>query len=227
MSELNKLVKALEKIVVSNTTKRPPRRSRRRKAGARMQPVPAGVTVQPNPLASRPRRARRSGRNGSGQVSFSSDVKVSRTEYLLPITGEIGSLDLHPSTFPFLKGISGHFARYKWTKLVIIYKPACGTMISGALTFGIDWSNSGKYTTKAQVTALTPVRDSAVWQSFSMALPSSHLQSRREYVLSSKDVNDSQPGRLWFYNSASAGSNVNVGDLWVTYSITLSGTTGE
>lgn len=198
--QVNKLAKAVNKLAVNQQQAKQPKKKKNRK---------------------RKQANKTPGASGFSTVSNQGLINFSRTELLGEISTSVGSFDLEPSSFPFLKGLASHFELYKWLKMTIVYKPAVGTTVAGAITIGIDWSNLGKNTTRSQVATLTPMFDVPVWQTGRMVLPSSRLQTRKEYILESSDINDKQPAKVMWAMSASQQS---VGDIWVEYSIQLFGT---
>lgn len=159
---------------------------------------------------------------GAQTVSNQGVLNFSRTELLGELAKASGTFDLCPNSFPFLKGLASSFELYRWTRLVLVYKPAVGTTVAGALTFGVDWSNAGTATTRQKVAALTPMMDLPVWQTGRLVLPSSRLQTRREYILASSDVNDKQPGKVCW--ASSCKEEAPIGDIWVEYSVQMFGT---
>lgn len=190
---VNKLAKAMAKVSLKPKQKK--RRNNRRKT--RSTPGTTGQTTQQQ----------------QGSVTFS------RLEYVADVK-DSGSFDLCPSSFPFLKGLSANFELYRWTKMEVQYKPAVGTNTAGAVTIGVDWSNKKTKKTRPEISALTPMMDTPVWQMSKLTLPSSRLQTRKEYILESDDVNDKQPGALLWKSSSSSA----VGDLWISYTVHLFGT---
>lgn len=93
---------------------------------------------------------------------------------------------------------------------------------------GVDWDAQNEASVSAaMVGALTPVMDVPVWQSASMTLPSSRLQSRKEYIVEAATTPaasefDLAPGYVVYWGTA-PGDTI-IGHLWVDYDVTLFGT---
>lgn len=197
-SQVNKLVKALAKVSVTQPKPSKKKRNKRKKSQNSTPGSTGKQTVQ-----------------AQGVINFS------RLEYIADVKGA-GGFDLDPSKFPYLTGLARCFEHYKWTKLVVHYKPAVGTTTAGAVTIGVNWANIHDKSDRAGVSTLTPMLDVPVWQAGNLVLPTSRLQTRREYILDSADVNDRQPCRINWATSSATDSVV--GDLWITYSIQMFGT---
>lgn len=194
-NQVNKLVKAMAKVAVQPKPKKNKKKNKRRKA--KSTPGTTGQTTI----------------NQQGMITFS------RLEYVGDVSS-VGSFDLTPSSFPFLKSLASSFELYKWLKLEVQYKPAVGTQTAGAVTFGVDWSNKKTKQKRQEIASLTPMVDTPVWQMAKMTLPPSRIQTRREYILEASDVNDKQPGALLWASTASGS----VGDMWINYTVQMYGT---
>lgn len=93
---------------------------------------------------------------------------------------------------------------------------------------GVDWDSNMDATKDAykKTMALTPVFDSPVWQSGTLTLPSSKLQTRKEYFLrgdSKTSDFDMSPGYLCLVTEG-APNQTTIGHVWAEYDITLFGT---
>lgn len=133
---------------------------------------------------------------------------------------------LQVTKFPFLKKLASAFDRVKWHKCRLIYRPCCSSTTNGNIMVGIDWDAQNEAAVSAaMVGALTPVMDVPVWQSASITLPSSRLQSRKEYIVEAATATqefDLAPGYVVYWGTADADKII--GHLWVDYDVTLFGT---
>lgn len=179
----------------------------------------AKVQVSVPAKAGKSKKKKRGTKKGSGNIQEGT-IRFSKTELLVSIEGNNGNVVLSPNSFPFLRNLSSSFERYRWEKLIIHYKPSVGSVVAGAITFGVDWSHVSLKTDRAGISAYSPVYDSPVWQTGKLVLPIVKLASRREYILDAVDVNDASPGTLCWASTNKAA----VGDLWIEYSITMLGT---
>lgn len=179
---------------------------------------------------SKPRRKK----NGGG-VSDDGVIHLRRCELLKTITlsansgDATGEVDLFPSSFSFLKGLYKSFDRLRWNSLEFYYKPAVGTTYGGLVSMGIDWDfvGTGVYS-RQQISALTPTSTCAAWadtQNTPMRLPANRIQSRMWYTPQSGENVDKGPGSLaWAASGTTETKATTLGEIWVRYSVTMSGT---
>lgn len=159
-------------------------------------------------------------------------VTVSRRELLAEIKTSgsaptaTGVIPLVPSkdALAWLHNLSQAFELIIWHSALVQYVPMVGTTENGSLIHGVDWTNvvSADGLTRAKVSALTPVLDSPIWQANQLRLPTAQLQSRKFYALASDDKFDSRPGQIVYVASSKTAGTV--GELWLTYQVTLKGT---
>lgn len=136
-----------------------------------------------------------------------------------------GKCSLQVADFPFLKTLSASFERIKWHHCRVMYKPAASMVTPGLLTMGVDWSWSNVADVRKKIAAYTPTATTPVWKEVSMTLPSQRLQSRIWYSTRESDTIDSGPGIIAFaVESPGGASGVTIGELWIEYTVTLSGT---
>lgn len=137
-------------------------------------------------------------------------------------------IDLIPSNFSFLKTFADVFERIKWHTLHVYWKPAVGTTYGGLVAYAVDWDSVGSLANRQQISAYTPNVSHAVWQDGQrqpLVLPPARLMSRQWYTPESGDAVDKQPGRLMISASGtSSTAETLLGELWVQYTVTLSGT---
>lgn len=171
---------------------------------------------------------------------------LARSELLLEVKTDAdgkasGSVLIDPVNFPFLKTISASFERIRWNAVHVEWRPAVGANTDGMVALGYDWAEAGDLVTvagrlclaslkaveRSSVLARTPNRDAPVWQSIkSWTIPAAKLQSRQWYVLAGGNKApsiDRAPGSLMWAVSGAGGKTM--GEVWVTYSVRLMGTT--
>lgn len=165
-------------------------------------------------------------------ISSAGTFRCSRREMILEAfiyPGNSGYFTLNPLQFPWLKGVANSFDKFKFLSLKIHYRPAVGTGVAGALSFGIDWDSQLKDPVDySYVSSLTPVNDVPVWQMASMVVPSNKLMSRKEYFVHGNakiDDIDTAPGYLVYSSTATATAKLVIGHFWADYDIVFSGTT--
>lgn len=197
------------------------------KSKSKKQNKPAQACPQPAKQGKGKKRRNKKGSSGTpeGVMHFSRHELVTTLS-----TGSDGkvhvSLALHPSAFPFLKGLGNLFERIQWKQIKVYYKPAVGTTVGGLVSYGISWDSTAK-DDRSKIASLTPNTSCAVWAdqaSKPMTLPSNRLQSRNWYVLDAGEAGDKQPGTLEVAVESEKKSST-VGEIWIQYAVTLMGTT--
>lgn len=163
-------------------------------------------------------------------------MRVSRDELCAVLTtGDGGNVTtvvpINPTksrdNFPWLSGLSTSWERVVWHKLNFSWRPAVGTTTDGTVCYGVDWEpKDSKYApTRAAIVSLTPVKDHPVWQATDrdpFVGTVNLLQSRRHYLLTGGDLEDSCPGSL-LITVQGAPSKKMVGELWVHYDVSFLG----
>lgn len=171
------------------------------------------------------------------------EVTVSRVELLQTVTtgsdgAASGSVVLAPFNMPWLVNLAKAFERIRWIACALEYRPTVGANTDGSIAVGVDWGAKsltvadGRLTTlgaidKSGVLACTPSVDTPVWARVPrIVVPAARLQSRAWYELvenvTTVALYDAAPGSLVFY--ANGAANKTVGELWVSYTVVLSGT---
>lgn len=208
-----------------------PQALKKKRANRRKQQVAVvAPPVQEPVIRAAGAKTRKQRRNGGGP-SVDGSITIAREEMILSITkaNESGSFDLDVSKLPWLKTIAKAYERYTWLSAKIYYKPAVGTNTNGLIVYAVDWnSNPPKDMTRAAIQAHTPVSDHPVWQDTRprpMVLPTSRLQSRKEYLSGAPEKIDLQPGTFIYNNSAyEPGKSDLIGEIWLSYKIHFFGT---
>lgn len=197
----------------------------------RKTPQPASTPGTTARAAGPGSSGRRRGQMSAFGSSAMGTARLRRQEFLCEVKGTASAgfakaIQLIPSgeVMPWLNTICQGFEKIVWHRATISYRPAVGTTKDGLIKFGVDWSSpaNASAATSAYITACTPFLSGPVWQAMTMALPAAQLQSRRQYVITSSDKVDASPGSLLAMSTV-ASTDV-VGEFWITYDVTLSGT---
>jgi hypothetical protein len=232
ITRVEALEKQLERATIGGGNARTRRNRRRRQKRKEAGPVaaqPFVASVAQNPTVGRSafsgrRRANR--RRGPGIVNPEGSVRIARPEFFIEVKGGTTlSTTLETKHLGWLDGLARNFDRIVWHSCSLIYKPAVGTTKDGLISLGVDWNSSSPAKERKDVLKLTPILDLPVWQATSgrgLILPTSKLQSRKEYFVSGGDVQDNCPGAV-VYNCSGTGSGV-YGEIWVHYDVSLFGT---
>lgn len=185
---------------------------------------------------SKTKRKRRAGNKpamggGDGVIHLSRDELVTTIKVTKNTTSSTGHFDLVPSSFSFLKGIAKSFDRLVWNKIHIFYKPAVGSTFGGLVTYGVDWDFvTTNDIGRERISSLTPSATLAAWsdnQTKPLVLQPAKIQSRRFFSpnATTEDNSNKGPGKIHWATSVSAqAADTIVGELWVSYSVTMQGT---
>lgn len=154
-------------------------------------------------------------------------IRVARNEMLTAVKATANkTLSLH--NFPWLIGLAKSFDKVVWHKCELEFKSGAASTTAGLVAYGLDWDHSSSYVMSRQsVLSLTPVNDHPVWQCGKLVLPSSRLMSRSSYTIAYTDNIEKEfghsncsPGFACWSSTAAA----EVGELWISYDLTLFGT---
>lgn len=226
-ADINRLIATLQKVSLVPGPQKKRRRNRRRGGNQAAVVAPA---VQNPVMNGNGSGRRRKGRRG-GAVTSDGSMAIQREELVaeIKVSKLTGSLDLNPYNFTWLKTVAKAYDRCTWVSAQVFYKPAVGTSTNGLVVYGVDW-NSAPPTNfdRAKIQAYTPVSDHPVWQETRtrpLVLPSAKLMSRKEYLLTSGEKVDQQPGTLCWAHSATSPTDMVLGELWIRYHIRFFGTT--
>jgi len=138
------------------------------------------------------------------------------------------SIELQVSSFPVLGKLAGTFEKIIWHNMRIYWKPAVGTTYGGLVTLGVDWNSAKLASSRSDVAAYTPSSTCAVWSDMSSAplvLSQAKLMTRKEFIIGADAKVDRGPGTLVVGVSIPKPDTVTLGEIWISYSATLSGTT--
>lgn len=189
--------------------------------------------VKPN----KPKRKRKGKKKDSRPSVKEGEITISRHELIGTLkvpakaSSSSGSVKIDPSQFAFLKVVGKAFARSKWHSLHVYYKPAVGTNFGGLISMGFMLDPDASVpTTRADIVALTPAATCAAWfdtENKPLVLKGSQLATRDWYF--HNDINLKQADRgpavlCWAADIAASTSEVMLGEMWITYSLTMQGT---
>lgn len=206
---------------------------KKKKRGARPaksaagQPTPgtSGVVTTVRGGARRRRRPAAGVSDGSVTLTRKELCVTVTTASSPPSLAELIPLVPSGTVLPWLYNITKVFERLVWRSVRVEYVPMVGTTEGGSVIYGVDWAyavDTATKATRANVSTLTPVCDGPIWQRSAISLPASELQTRRFYSLVSTDKFDNSPGQLCV--NATSKTAATVGEIWVTYTVSLSGT---
>lgn len=191
----------------------------------RVASQPAVQIVTSNNGRKRGRRNANRSNNKSGP-----SITISRNELLTVVktdtTGKaVSSLQIEPANFSYLRNIATSFENIKYNKIHIYYRPAVGTTVDGLITYGVDYGFkdvAGK--DRKFVSAFTPSKTQAIWCDSGdkpLTVPTRMLHGRNQYVLAAKE-SDLTFGSLVY--AVDGPVSKNCGEIWIDYTVTLSGT---
>lgn len=195
----------------------PVRRGNGRPSGVRGTRVPGAATA---PFSS----------GSSGSVAGDGTIRIGRSELISSITLKAkqadasGRIPMEAQSCAWLSKLAKVYDQIVWHSITIEFKPAVGTVFSGSIVIGFDWNPDANQVDRKTVQACMPSVEAPIWQPLKMSLPSARLQTRRFYLINSSSASDKSPGVL-LYNlkSTSQDNDMFVGDIWVTYSVSLMG----
>lgn len=223
-----KEIQALSSLLGRMKTEGPKKKKKGGRSSGQPPSTPgtSGVVV-----TQRPRRSR--GSSGvPASMGSEGAITLSRRELFSSITVAAGvAADVLPmvpskAAFPWLANLTSAFERIVWHSMRFEWIPMVGTQTGGSIIFGVDWSYSlvKAKANRASIASLTPLVDTPLWQRAVMALNQGQLQSRKFYSLVSSDTYDNSPGQIVFAAGTDTSTSSTVGELWVTYRVSLSGT---
>lgn len=181
------------------------------------------------------KRNRRRKRRAKAAAQTLGQITLNRMELIRSVKVESSKetadyIDLVPSNLVFLKQFS-MFDRIKWNRASVVYKPAVGATFGGMVSYGVLWGFDKSPKTRGEIAALTPNQSHALWYdggSTPMVLPTAKLQTRPWFTPDDADSVEKGPGRLCYVSSTSETgktAGTEVGELWLDYSVTMTGTT--
>lgn len=189
-------------------------RRRRRRRGVATAPVP-GTSSRPATI------------NAMGQFSGTS-MRFTHEELLCTIkadtSGTVKNYDFIPRStgLPVLDKLAAVFERYKAVAVTVFYRPIVGTTTDGAVVVACDWDALTDATTLAQLYSMSPHIRGPVYQSQSMVFPMQRLNAFQSYYMStSAAILLKAPFSIC--TAAKTGSDKEVGEVWVRYTILFEG----
>lgn len=239
--ELQSLASRLDRLsVVPSQQANRGGRGRRRRArrstattpGTDATPTQSSLAVNQNGG----RRRRNRGGRQSGNVNVNTgDVIITKAELIQTVKLDANKtlykshIDIVPDSFPFLKNFFSSFDRIKFQSLKFYWKPFVGTTYGGALGMGVDWDWALSDADRSKISSLSPNVSQALWEDgerrYPLILPKNRLQSRAWYMPRASEWQDRGPGKVLIAaDGSSSSSAVTLGDVWVKYTVVLSGT---
>lgn len=237
--ELQSLASRLDRLSAGSQQANRGGRSRNRRGRGATTPGTDATPTQSNLSVgqTRGRRRNRRGRaRGGGNINVNTgDVIITKAELIttvkLPANSASvkGHIDIIPDSFPFLKNFFSSFDRVQYQSIRFYWKPLVGTTYGGALAMGVDWDWALSDADRTKISALSPSTSMALWEDgekkYPLILPKNRLQSRSWYLPRADQWQDKGPGKvIYSVDGTSTKSEYTVGDLWVKYTVVLSGT---
>lgn len=237
MEQIQREIQSLtDRLAAMKTTGGGRRRGRKKAAGVQQGSSQGTVTVVAGQGSASKKRGRR---RKKGVASVSNNMGVvtfARRELLAPLvvkattTSLLTGFGIVPGTFSFLKQFS-MFDKVKWNKLHVFYKPGVGSTFNGMISYGVlwDWVKLAPGS-RDDISSLTPNATHSLWMDGSdkpLVCPPSKLQAKPWYTpADTKDDVEKGPGVLLVAVSMpdKKEADFTVGELWVDYSVTLTGT---
>lgn len=180
---------------------------------------------------SKPSKRQKNRNSVMATPSSSGSITIKRSEMIKSVTtdasGNVGyiSLLIHPDSFAFLKNLSKSFEMVRWNSVSIRYVTALGSTEGGLISIGFKPNPEATGYNRVQVMAMTPSL-SCVCHSNSrrLVVPKDKLQPVKWFYLKAGAQEDKEPGSFGIVVDSSKKSTT-IGELWVDYDVTLSGTT--
>lgn len=199
------------------------------------------LKVQSRPSAAQPKRKRRRSRKTpskraslgpariTGSGVGSSDIVITKTEMVDVVKVAAGAATASGTVkfttdgdLPWLKVMAASFERSQWRAIRVHYKPGCAMTQAGRITLGFDWDWSGEATTRAKISAYQPNCGGAVFKECSMSVPLNR-GPQKWYMAKATDPVNKGPGEVVWAVDASTTAELVVGEIWVDYTVVLSG----
>lgn len=233
MKQLAAALKAVEKSMPKEQPAKKQKAKRKKKSKGNSQAVP-GTSVMRAQSSSRPLEFKMTHRE------WLATVKLDATKGVVQ-----GAVYIAPNQVKWLAGIAKSFEKYHWNRVEFEYIPDVGTTKDGSVAVGIDFGSKNvklgqnllgesrpvldKEYDKATVMALTPSLVTPLWNAAKLVVPPQVLQTRRWYDSPTdatvSDSPDYGPGFLAYYVKGPVETEgAVVGDVWISYSITFTGT---
>lgn len=166
-----------------------------------------------------------------GEITITRHELIATIKVAAKSSTAAGTVKVDPSQFSFLKVVGAAFARSKWHSLHVYYKPAVGTNFGGLVSMGFMLDpDATAPTTRANIVALTPSATCAAWfdtEARPLVLKGSQLQTRAWYFHNDTNLKQSDRGPAvlcWAADVAATTADTMLGELWLTYSLTMQGT---
>lgn len=177
------------------------------------------------------------GPSSAGGFMASGGFRLSKSELLgsivVPVADKkvIKYYGIVPAEIPWLKTLTSSFELVVWESVRFTYRPAVAMTQAGLVTIGVEYTDSDKHKPmdRPQTAALTPSTGGPVWKEHSVSVPKARLQARRAYPIN-PDVTGLtlnelyMPGYLAVAVEAASTADLTVGEVWINYTILLSGT---
>jgi len=209
-----------------------PKRARARTAAITTMPRATAPTAIAYAFRPAPPRMRASGVDGSIRITHQELVGQLRTPAAPASPASFGMNEflVNPSNsvlFPWLAGFAVRFEKYRMNKIRIDVLPHCATTTRGCsyLACNYDVNDAVPVTSQAMMTQYRP-REAAVWMKNSFSLDAGRINSQKTFwVTPTPNTADNLVycARLLIaIQNANLTAGVSIGDIIVSYDVTLS-----
>lgn len=175
------------------------------------------------------RRRGRRGRNNFGGSSNDSATFSGISLLTSLVGGAKKTVSLRPSNISALAGVGALYEGIRWNSCSLVWKPACATTTSGMVSFAYDLNPKAPSQEREGIAKYHNSVSHAVSMETKnpLIIPSSVLSTRRTYILSALPAvtTENAPVGVLIANSSGTSTDV-VGELWVRYNVTLTGSHG-
>lgn len=125
-------------------------------------------------------------------------------------------------SLPWLKVFSDSFEGMTVRSISFRYVNACASTQAGLFSMGWDPDNKAPATTRAKIAGYQPNCGGPVWGGCEILIPM--RQPTKQFYSTATDSVNQGPGTLaWAAESAGGTSGIVLGEIWVTYTVTLFG----
>lgn len=192
----------------------------------------ANLTVGKKKKSRKRRKSKGQTAYGPSQIQGSSlTTTIARTELIRSVrtdaTGAKGDyVWCRPDAncFPWLEKMYNAFSEARWESLVIFWKPAVSANTDGRICYAFDTDGTVGVPSRADVLKHGPCYDTQIWQDTQakgLVIPKAQLQQTTWIKTQGRDDITSQPGAFLWY--ATGPANKDLGEVWASYKVTLSG----
>nr|WPR17549.1 MAG: capsid protein [Spider permutotetra-like virus] len=166
----------------------------------------------------------------ASSTSSGSTITVTRMEMVIDVKTDAnglqsGNLSLKPSgtSLPWLNKLTDAFCFAEWKSISLFWKPGVSANTDGRIAFALDLDGRTESpASRSTVLLYSPVKDTQIWQDTQqkpIVYSGSFLMGQKKFQTSS--AAGISPGSLIYW--CTGPKSQQVGELWISYKVTLSG----